>query len=344
MRKPIAFFLLFTCCSFYGFSRKSPLLFAEKTNMLVQLLETGKQRFCITQNAVYSITKKGLEKKAALPFLCTDAIVYKGNIALATDAGLQLFDTKNNALTALLPQKINGAINHLQADAGNHIWFTKEFEGCYMIDDSNEVLQKIKVPVTYSLAYTNDNTIWVGTNVGLYKVPASGSAIERYAEEGIASNDLPDNLVERLYTGAKTNLWVVMPGHVSYIAADNNDEFPDYEFIGDKNNELYHIAAINGFTQAYLFATSQGILLMHNITAGEKLHSGEIHQTVSEKAYLLTNATIEKPEALKTATVKMITTCGTAIYFVTDKGLWSVDKVKLNQRLKKQFPFLQKTL
>lgn len=100
MKKSIAILLLFTCWTFCGFGKNNPLLFTEKTSTFLQLLETGKQKFCVTENSIYAITKKGLETKASLPYKCMDAVVYKHNIALATADGIRVFDTETGKLSS----------------------------------------------------------------------------------------------------------------------------------------------------------------------------------------------------------------------------------------------------
>jgi len=333
--KKIALLLLplLTVC-LHSFSKEFPLLFTIPKEGNIQLLKAGKHSYCITNDGIYELEKKQLIQKISLQQRCNDAAVYNNNIVLATSNGIQLFNTKTNILTALFPETIKGDINGIQTD-NKHLWFTKAFEGCFMIDDSNKVIQRVKVPVTYALAYTDNGNMWVGTNVGLYKIPIHGGEIVRYAEEGIASNDLPDNLVERLFTDAQSNVWVMMPGHITFIAADSEDEFPDYEHVGKKDNELYDIAAASD--KMYLFATAQGILLMQNSQHGEALYTGEIHQTINEKAYLLTDEITEKPEHLKNEPVIKIVNSGRETHFITNKGLWSVSTSKFIHTLEEHY-------
>lgn len=335
----ISFFtiiLLVSVC--FACAAERPLLFPQNQKGFIKIVAADHKKFVVTDNAVWLIEKNKLTQKSSFNFICNGATEYRDEIAMATDNGIKIFNAKDNNITDYLPKQIAGKINNIEADQQDHLWFTKEYEGCFAILDSNAILQKLKVPVTYCIARTNDSCIWAGTNIGLYKIPINGGKILRFAEEGIASYDLPDNLVERLYADSKSNVWAVMPEHISFISsADLNSEFPDYEYLGKKENELYSVTEVAQLHQAYLFLTSTGIIYINGLKAGELMRVGEIHQKIHETAFLLTDELIEKPSQFKNEKVVMIKTIGNETYFITQKGLWSVSTSKFTRDLKKKF-------
>ncbi len=319
------------------FSRPVPMLFTKERTGNYQAIATRKGLYCITRNEIYKIEKARLILLQTFPFVCNEAAVYKDTILLATDSGIKKFLTESNTTTDFLPKQATGNINHLQVDAVNSIWFTKEFEGCFKIGKEADALQIVHVPVTYSLAYTPDSIIWVGTNVGLYQVPVSGKEIERYAEEGIADNDLPDNLVERLFSGNQNGVWAVMPGHITFISPELHDGGPDLENIGGKNNNLLGITELPEWKQHFLFATSEGVLYMPDHNDLELFRIGEIHQTITEKAYRLSDDIIQTPPDFKNKTIKKIDVVKDVLYFFTDKGFWALPAKKCIRAIKNQY-------
>lgn len=326
-------FLLFVYTCF----AKQPLMFQQLQNGFVKIIEADHKKFIISSNGIWMIEKKKLVQQSSFTFNCNAATQYNNQIALATNEGIKIFDITKNAIANFLSEKITGNINSIETDQQNGIWFTKEFEGCFFIDGDN-VFQRLKVPVTYCMAKTNDSSIWVGTNIGLYKIPINGGEILRFAEEGIASYDLPDNLVEKLYSDSKSNVWALMPEHLSFISsADLNSEFPDYEYLGKKENELYNVAEVPQSNQAYLFSTSEGIIYIPDLKAGELMRIGEIHQTIKEKAFLLTDEVIQRPLQFKDEKVKAVVNIGSETFFITARGVWSVSSKKFVSRLQKQF-------
>src|SRR5690606_36803796 len=96
-----------------------------------------------------------------------------------------------------------------------------------------------------TLAATQDSNVWIGTNVGLYKMSLKDYSTIRYAEEGYSGYELPDNIIEQLYEDPFSNIWVVMPDNISFKRGNNyTGENPTYNFIGVKNNKIYSITPI----------------------------------------------------------------------------------------------------
>ncbi len=330
--KKSSLFILFSLSLLLSFAGTSTRFFPYQNDGYYKLVAVKKNVYCITKHALYKEEKSGLKQLATFSSLCNSAVSKGDEIWLATEKGITSFNVRNGLLSAVLPETVKGNITHIETDEVNNIWFTKEWEGCFKIDENNNVQQIVKVPVTYSLAHTRDSNIWVGTNVGLYKVPVSGKEIIRYAEEGIADNDLPDNLVEQLY-GTENSVWAVMPGHLSHIVP-GEEEAPDFESIGSRNNELYSIVQLPFANGVFLFATQQGILFMPNVQNEDQFRTGEIHQEVKETAFHLSDDAIHKPAAAKNNPVRCIQFINGKTYLLTDKGFWSIPLSSLSKHLK----------
>lgn len=331
MKKSILF-ILFSFSMVISFGKSAPAFFSYKSDGFCKLVALKKSVYCITKSAIYKEEKSELKQLIILTSACNSAVANGDKIWLATEAGIVSFDSRSGTLSPILPEAIKGKITHIETDEFSNIWFTKEWEGCFKIDSLNSIQQIVKVPVTYSLTHTSDSNMWVGTNVGLYKVPVSGKEIVRYAEEGIADNDLPDNLVEQLY-GTGSSVWAIMPGHISHITP-GEDDAPDFENIGNRDNELYDITQIPLQSQSFLFATKQGILYLPNVQNDERFRLGEIHQEVKETAFHLNDDAIRKPGTAKNEPVTSICFINEKAYFVTMKGYWSIPVSSLLKQLK----------
>lgn len=337
MKKTGILFLMLTFYS-YAFSGEHVLLFKEAQKGYAAILSAEGKKIFVTENGMWVIERNKMEQMLHFNFTCNDAVVYKNNIVLAGNNGLKIIDVKNNTVTDLFKEKITGNINAVAKDQQGRLWFTKAYTGCFLILDSNTIIEKLRVPVTYCIKNTNDSNMWVGTNVGLYKIPVSGDAIKRFAEEGIASYDIPDNLVENIYTDSKSNIWAVMPENISFISpGDLNSEFPGYGYPLNNENNLYCITEMPGMQQGYLFATGKGIIFINGLKAGDIMRVGEIHQEIKETAFLLDDKTIETPAVLKNETITHIAPIGNEIYFITVKGMWHIKASRLANNLTKRF-------
>lgn len=319
------------------FAREVPVSFSKKHDGWLKILPGSKNSFLVSENDLELIEKNKTTQKLSFSFKCNDAVLFQNNILLATDTGIKMVNTASYTLQDMLPEKISKKVTHITVDALGNIWFAKEFEGCFMIEKEN-IVTKVTAPVIYSLASTPDSNIWVGTNIGLYKVDMKNDAVQRFAEEALEGYDLPDNLIEQLYADDKSNVWVLMPDHIAFIPGKNFEgELPVYNHVGTKNNSIFSICALPNSPRAYLFATDEGIIYTPDLKADEYNHSGEIHQQIDETAFLVTSNLIDKPAEFKDEKVKLIKSEGKYTWFVTERGLWKIKTSRLEQNLHQYF-------
>ena len=279
-----------------------------------------------------------MAEKLAFSFNCNDASLLAGNIMLATDNGIFAYSLKKSSLKKILPEKLNRKVDHIITDAFNHLWFSSMFGGAFMIDSADNIEEKITAPAIYSLATTPDKNVWVGTNIGLYKISLSRTEINRYEEEGIEGYEIPDNLVEKLFADENSNIWALLDGVTVFIPNKKTENVPSYNYMGDKENHIIAISEIPASSESYLFATARGIMYTADLNGYKNINAGEIHQAYHETAYLLPENIFEKPLSLKNDTVINITNVNGSTWFITENGLWKMSTKKLVKKLKKAFP------
>lgn len=336
MKLPLLLALYFYCIQ-GAFAFDAPITFAKKHSGWMKILSDSKKEFLVSGNGIELIEKNRTSEKLTFTFNCNDAVMLNENILLATGAGIKVFNTSDNSLKDYLPEISTKKITHVITDALKRVWFSSEFEGCFMIDGNN-VAARVTAPVIYSLAGTPDSNVWVGTNIGLYKISLKEDKVFRYAEEGIEGLELPDNLVERLFADNKSNVWALMPGQVAFIPGKNFEgELPVYNHIGTKNNSIYSICDLPQSSSAYLFATSEGIIYTSNLKADEFNHTGEIHRQINQTAFLITDDVIERPPEFKSEKVLLIQKVDKHTWFITESGLWKIKTGKFIQNLEKRY-------
>lgn len=319
-----------------SFAQKE-LIFDEKAGEFFKVISMDRKAYLVTDSSVFSLEKK-LLKKASFNFHCNDAIARNNIIYLATNRGIKTFDITNNSVSDFAVASYDGKIDHIMKDALNHLWFSSKFKGCYTVTDSGSVEVKVTAPVIYSIANTADSNIWVGTNVGLFKVSLQQNKIDRFVEEGLEGYEIPDNIIEQVFADDQSDVWIVMPDNISFISGKNlNGEIPGYHFNTDRENAIYGISKLNAESDAYIFATTRGLIYI----SGAKLHpsdyGGEIHQSYNEKAFMIPDALIEKPLTFKSQVVLQVTNTGSKTFFITNKGLWSVSTKKLAKQISGYF-------
>ena len=323
--------------TFSSYAKEGQYIFVKPEKKFTKLFSVSQKTYLVTSTNISEITKKGLQEKIPFNFVCNDACLLTGNIVLATDSGIMNYSVKNHSLNKLLPEKLSQKVDHVITDASNHLWFSSMFGGAYMIDSADNILEKVKAPAIYSLAATPDKNVWVGTNIGLYKIPLSGAEINRYEEEGIEGYEISDNLVEKLFADENSNIWALLDGITVFIPNKEVDDVPSYNYVGDKNNKVLSIVKIPASSESYLFATARGIIYAGDFNGYKNIHTGEIHQTYHETAYLLPENILEKPLQFKNDTIINIANANGYTWFITENGLWKLSTKKLVKNLKKTY-------
>ena len=327
--------IVFFICSASLLLANDVVLFNQKQTGFKKIFDLNGSKYLVTSNAVYSLSKNKLDEKIKISDSCNDGCVYNNNILLATNKGLLVYDKKTNNLTKITASILPEKISHVTTDFQNNIWFTKEFAGGFKIQHDS-VLLIIDAPAIYSLAATPDGNVWIGSNIGLYKISLPENKIYRFVEEGIEGYELPDNLVEKIYADNNSDVWAVMPANISFISHEADDEIPDYNSVGSAQNEVLDICNIPAVLRAYIFATKQGMIYTSNLKGDQFNHTGEIHQEFHESGFFVDSRIAEKPEILKDELVTNIQICNNNIFFITAYGFWSIKLEKFEKNITKK--------
>ena len=211
----------------------------------------------------------------------------------------------------------------LAIDSYGIIWVYSPFGGVYSLQrDENKFLSRLTAPVVNDLKVSADSCIYAATNVGLFRYNAKQNIWIKYAEEGIGGYEMPDNIIESILIDTKSNVWVIMPEHISFIGYGNRDEVhvPSFDYLGDKETKLM---GINNFRSGYLMITTKGVLFLKTMKEGES--QSEVHTSNAQTAFLLSGKDIETPLDFKNQLVKFAGKNGKTNYLFTDMGYWVIN-------------------
>lgn len=314
------------CCTFLFlfttlFLHAKPASFLLPAGVIpIKILSSGKRIFLVSQDRIFEFKGKKLQPVLELPDLITDAVLQKKNLVIATKSGLTIVETES--FTVLPNSFPKEAVNGLSVDAYDRLWVATPFKGCFVQAGDGPFEQKLNTPNIYTIRSSPDSNTWVGTNVGLYKMSGKDFHLTRYAEEGYSGYELPDNYVEKIFVDERSNVWVVMPDHLSFKKNDHfTGEIPSYNYIGQKNNDIQTIISLD--KGSYLFITEQGsILLPSSSLKEEHHHHNEVFSESNTAAYQMSNVQLKSPEKLRQEKISFAQRCGNDVYFITAAGAW----------------------
>jgi len=332
------YFILIILFSFL-YTRGQNLFFnpSDSLDRPVSLLKLGKSTYYISSSGIALVEKQKSVtlKRFASPVRA--AAVLDKKIYIGTDSGLFIFNPQNKELLEddfFRKQKISS----LTIDAGNSLWVGAMYSGCFLKHKNNDYEQKLNIPGILSLCATPDSNVWIGTNVGLYKMSIKDYAITRYAEEGYSGYELPDNIIEQLYQDRFSNIWVVMPDNISFKRGNSyTGENPTYDFIGVKNNKIFSITDVSD--RSYLFITENGTYFLPYADEDAHHHHGgstEIYGVNSTTAYTVDFSKLNFPPAMLGQKIYFSGKIDKQIYLFTKTSVYRISEKKLLNGLKKQ--------
>lgn len=305
-------------------------------NQATTFLFNEKKAYLLNKNQLFKITSKNetiLLKE--FDFDIYDAIINNNKLWVATPKGLHIFELPNLTLTKTVLD--NEKVIGLTQDANGKVWAASFFKRLYKQDEKQPYKfdNVLNVNINYDIKATNDNTIYVGTNLGLYKINANNGKFTRYAEEAHSGHGLPDNIVEKLFVDNNSNVWVMMPDHIIYIKGSNsNGEFPTFSYVGNKRNKVTQIFGLNN--DSYIMLTKMGALsLTSNSIKGHEAHDTEIFNAHKTPAKLVTNKTLKAPHKLEDEKILLVTRNKKSLYFLTKKGIWKTKEKSIIKSIKK---------
>ncbi|HMH22211.1 MAG TPA: two-component regulator propeller domain-containing protein [Puia sp.] len=146
----------------------------------------------------------------------------KGNLWVGTEAGLDLFDTKNNSFTLcpdLPPARPPDAINAIQEDRQGNLWLGTKDDGVYLFDPAQRTFTRFshsdKDPASLgnnmvkTLLIDRKGRLWTGSingGLNLFNPPKSSFFHYEYEPGNISS--LSQRTVSALFEDNQGNLWI----------------------------------------------------------------------------------------------------------------------------------------
>ena len=329
--------IIFTGTAFSAGARERKIVF-EHPQTVVKMLMAGKTQLVITRRQVLQCSGGNARPVFTSATDIRDGQVQGNTLFLATAGGLERLNG-SAGYAAQSPLFAGKDIVALAQDNLGRLWVGATYQGAYVQHgvgtDSFDL--KIQVPSILSLAAAaGDTSVWVGTNVGLYRVGTGAFSTTRYAEEGYSGYELPDNVVEHLYADALSNVWVLMPDNISFKRGSSfAGEMPTFEFLGDRENHIWSIVAVSD--KWYVFVTQKGVSYLP-IQALKETHGGpteEVHSSHGMEARQAMGAQLSVPAIWAGQPIRYAQNAGSTLWLFTDKGGWPVSQKKLLRTLEK---------
>lgn len=138
---------------------------------------------------------------------------------IGTEKGLLKFNYSENNFTPINLSPISGKnlkIRYLFEDSKNRIWIATEGNGIYCFNPStketihlfaNEKNNSLKNNNTWSIAETEPNKFWIGTNSGLDIYYENLNKIEHFADLKLNENS-SESTIKSLFNDHNGNLWI----------------------------------------------------------------------------------------------------------------------------------------
>ena len=318
-----------------SFARGRSSIAFPQAGQVKQIIQQDKTGWMITGNQVLRSSKGGIDAVYSDPDGILDAARQGDELYLATRKGLKRF-TLGDQLTQGKTSFPNQEISCLALDDKMRLWVGSMHQGAYVQAGPDSFELKLQIPSILSMAATpNDTNVWIGTNVGLYRLGTGAFSYTRYAEEGYSGYELPDNVVEHVFADDLTNVWVLMPDNISFKKGSGfQGELPSFGFIGERGNAIHSILAVG--KDWYLFVTEKGVSYMPvRALQDEHQHATEeVHEAHNTQSLQAKPAMLGCPQDWATEPVLRAQKAGNQIWFVTAKGCWNVNEGKLSRSLK----------
>jgi ligand-binding sensor domain-containing protein len=293
----------------------------------------NKKQYAITAHQLLLLKNDTSQLLYTLAGGINDAVMLGDEIAIASNAGLYFWRFANNSIDSVT-SFAGERISCLAKDAAGKLWVGNAYKGCYRQATRDSFELKLNIPSILSMTATADSNVWVGTNIGLYRVAIRDFATTRYAEEGYSGYELPDNIVEKLFSDDYANIWVVMPDNLSFKKGSSfSGEMPVFDFVGERNNEVNAILLLD--RKYYLFITQKGVSSLPVTGLNEHHHHAteEVHESHGLMARACTNAELQSPVVLRNEPILNAVKDNGAVWFITAKGCWAVSEQKLKKIL-----------
>ena len=302
--------------------------------------------YILTQKKAYKLSKGKMELfyESNTPLYCL--FVDDSSVWIGVDNGVLVFQIKNKLKSFF---KIDTTVATCKIvtifkNADQHIYIGSDAYGLYAYR-ANDVPEKISTmfPINKGVA-TADSTIWVGTDVGLFRKRKNEWV--RYNEEGVSNFEIPDNIVQNLVVDNTGLLWVLMRNGLAVIETvnskdlkkskshsheDEHGHIPSKEYLGRTQNSIYDVHYYKN--KGYLFATDMGMLYLPTYKNEEVVEN--FHHDGGEKVE--NKALLKMPDIAainnEYGKILFINDQGPNTYLICEKGICRLSKKMLLQML-----------
>jgi len=280
--------------------------------------------YILTQKKAYKLSKGRMELfyESSIPLYCI--FVNDSSVWIGVDNGVFIFQIKNKlkSFIKIDTTVANCKIVTIFKNVDQHIYIGTDAYGLYAYR-THDVPEKISTmfPINKGVA-TADSTIWVGTDVGLFRKRKNEWV--RYNEEGVSNFEIPDNIVHNLVVDNTGLLWILMRNGLAVIEItnpkdlnkskshsheDEHGHIPSKEYLGRPQNSIYDLHYYKN--KGYLFATDMGLLYLPTYKDEEVVEN--FHHDNDEK--------VENKALLKMPDIAAINNEYGKILFINDQGL-----------------------
>jgi|GEM_PF-5351907 len=305
---------------------------------LLHQLSRGRMVLASSQGVLVTDGSRLLARIDSLP----QALAFAGvgdKLYIGTVAGLFVTTAEGASPHRIEIPALNTApvVTSLAVDARGTLWIGTKGFGLFA--SNGESLDPVQgAPYISSLAVTGDGSVWIGTNVGLHRWSRDGyhAYSEEIHHEGLT---IPDNIVERLRTDSRGNLWVFMSNAVSVIdpreVIEGNDHIDPstYAYIGAEGNEIYEM--IDGPEATRWIASQRGLFLLRDIDIDHQErehHHGLADVIAPPEGSLVSLVTVMKdldPDFTGMAPRGVGFTGAGDLLVAGEGGMWRIDRATL---------------
>ena len=270
-----------------GFSANAAnCVFLPNKEIPIKILESKKETYLLTEKSLFIKQNKAWSKIKNRDSLVEykSALFLRDTLWLGSSKGLFAYkrEMKEIAAVAIGSLHKNGSITGLAVDAEQHLWVSVFNQGAYRKFGSKFELL-LDVNSTSALTATPKGDVWVGSDIGLFQYNLKDNTWARYAEEGVSGSglEIPDNIIDNLFSDNFSNTWVLMPDYFTLISGEKGKEH--LSFGGRALNHIetiYSIFALDAKT--FVFFSANG-LLAYLPPLTERSQSNEVHAAENQK-------------------------------------------------------------
>ena len=225
---------------------------------LTAVFEHQKQVFLLSSDRLFQWKKELWLPLAELPAAFESAVSDGKRIWLGGKPGLFFFDPEKKQAQNWRPGTGETADLTFDKKTGELLAASSGM-GVFALRDT--AFARSILPKTEAFAACHcGNYDWAGTATGLFRISKNGE-IQKYAEEGVAGYEVPDNIIDGLFCSPSGALTVAMPEAIAFFGMPDGEPegHPEhFDYLGEPGNHVFR--QIDAPGDGLLFFTEKGVL------------------------------------------------------------------------------------